>query len=161
MNRFFLVNKGILTVLLAVTFSSCASGPQEIITSTGHYSIIVSQMSLGPNEYYEGNEVFKPKSGSERFVWVSYALTPAVKTQIDYSSMKLKTAGHISGPMRVLSVEGVNEKPIKMRESLEKGATVYRKAIYIMPSDQPPSELILPGKEPVMIPKGVIHNYGG
>lgn len=147
---------------MVFSFAGCASGPQEIITSTDHYDIIVSQMSLGPNEYFENEEdVYRPRNENERFVWMSFALTPKVDSEIYYSAMKLTAGDVISSPFRVLSVQGANEKPVSAREALKAGNTIMRKAIFIMPADKLPATLTLPGKQPIPVPEGVVSNYGG
>ena len=151
----------LLLVLIASLCSYCASGPHQILVGTENYNILISKVSLGPNEYYEGNEVFEPKSDGERFVWVTFSLTPHATFRLDYNAIQLKAGEKVTGPMRILQIDGLNKKPVQSREALKAGVSVYREAIYILPSDEKPSELILPGSVPVAIPGSLIFNYGG
>ncbi len=121
----------------------------------------ITRMNLGPNEYFEGQYRYGPEKDGDRFIWVHLNLNNRTGSAIawDHTKVLLKQGQTSQDPFRILKTDGMNQSPVKEKESIPAGASIQRILIYSFPGDVKPEFIEIGPLGQAPIPESILFEY--
>ncbi len=160
----FLVTKTriALAFISVLLLAQCGGdGAWQILKQDPTWMAQITRMNLGPDEYFEGQYRYGPQKEGDRFIWVHLNLNNQTGSPIswDHTGVILKQGKVSQDPFRVLKTDGINQSPVKEKETIPAGTNVQRILIYSFPGDVKPESIKIGPLGEAPVPESILFEY--